>query len=150
MSGRMIHRARPYRSTSMLVLGLAAALGGCAGLPEYSGGPLQPQAVAGPCRAESFFLLAFRSVPADLTVAPSGEACTLTLVNPALNRVINAALITRPAAHGRATAGLTSGSRQAIVSYQPAPGFVGRDTFDVTLQPNAVGITFNVTVGPGQ
>ena len=132
----------------MPALALLAALGGCAGLPQYSGGPLQPQDVSGPCRSQSFFLLAFRSVPADLTVAPSGGACTLTLINPALNQVINAALITRPAQHGRATAGLISGNRQAVVSYQPAPGYVGRDSFDVTMQPNAVGVTFNVTVGP--
>ena len=128
----------------------AAALTGlssCAGLPEYSQGPLQPQAVSGPCEVKKFFLLSLRSVPAELTIRNTGEACTIVLVNPALNAVINAALLTGQPTQGRATAGLISGNRQAVVTYVPAPGFAGADRFDVTLQPNAVGITFNVVVG---
>ena len=128
------------------VLGAVLALAACGPLPEYSQGPLQPQAVSGPCEVKKFYLLSLLSVPTDLTVRNTGEACTMVLVNPALNAVINAALLTGQPAHGRATSGLISGNRQAVVTYVPAPGFVGVDKFDVTLQPNAVGITFNVTV----
>ena len=123
------------------------ALASCGPLPEYSQGPLQPQVVSGPCEVKTFFLLALRSVPTTMTVRNTGEACTMVLVNPALNAVINAALLTGQPAHGRASSGLISGNRQAVVTYVPAPGFVGADRFDVTLEPNAVGVTFNVVVG---
>ena len=131
---------------SVLALALLAPFAGCAGLGEYAQGPLQPQSVTGPCRVDSFFFLNLRSVPARMQIANTGEACTLTLINPALNAVVNAALLTGPARHGRADTGLISGNRQAIVSYRPEPGYVGPDKFDVTLEPNAVGITFEVTV----
>ena len=122
-------------------------LGSCGPLPPYSQGPLQPQAVSGPCEVKTFFLLALRSVPTEMTVRNTGEACTMVLVNPALNAVINAALLTGRPTHGVATSGLITGNRQAVVTYRPAPGYVGTDKFDVTLQPNAVGVTFNVVVG---
>lgn len=135
-----------FRVRSVAVV-LALGVTACGALPEYSQGPLQPQAVSGPCDVKKFFLLSLRSVPTDLTIRNTGEACTMTLVNPALNAVINAALLTGQPQHGQATAGLTPGSRQAIVTYVPQPGYTGPDKFDVTLQPNAVGITFNVMVG---
>ncbi len=122
----------------------------CAALENNTQGPLQPQSVAGPCSVKPFFLLGVRSVPAEMTIANTGQACTLTLINPALNLPINAALLTGPAQHGQAQTGLISGARQAIVSYTPAPGYVGPDTFSVTLEPNAVGITMHVTVTPGR
>lgn len=126
---------------------VSVGLSSCGPLPEYSQGPLQPQAVSGPCEVKKFFLLSLRSVPTELTVRNTGEACRIVLVNPALNAVINAALLTGQPAHGVATSGLITGNRQAVVTYVPAPGYAGADKFDVTLQPNAVGITFNVVVG---
>lgn len=125
-------------------------LASCAALQNNTQGPLQPQSVTGPCQIKPFFLLDLRSVPAEMTIANTGQACTFTLINPALNVVVNAALLTVPAQHGQAQSGVTQGARQAVVSYTPAPGYAGADTFRVTLEPNAVGITVNVTVTSGR
>ena len=38
----------------------------------------------------------------------------------------------------------------SAVSYAPAPGYAGPDRFDVTLQPDAIGITVNVAVMPAR
>ena len=131
-----------------LLIAATLALSSCAALQSNTQGPLQPQTVTGPCQVKPFFFLGLRSVPAALTIANTGQACTLLLVNPALNVVVDAALLTGPAQHGIATAGVTSGARQAIVTYVPAPGYTGPDRFSVTLEPNATGVTFNVAVTP--
>lgn len=131
---------------SIALVATLTALTSCAALENNTQGPLQPQSTTGPCRIKPFFLLGLRSVPAEMTIANTGEACTFTLINPALNAVVNAALLTVAAQHGQAQSGLTSGGRQALVSYTPAPGYAGPDQFRVTLEPNAVGITMNVTV----
>ena len=131
-----------------LALPLLVLLASCAGADGNVQGPTQPQSTSGPCRVKSFFLLGFRSVPAAMTVANTGAACTFTLINPALNAVVNAALLTGPARQGTADAQLIGGNRQVAVSYLPRPGFTGTDQFDVTLEPNAVGVTVHVTVVP--
>ncbi len=64
--------------------------------------------------------------------------------------MINAALLTGPAQHGRAEAQVINGARQVAVSYTPAPGYAGPDEFSVTLEPGATGITVAVTVGGGR
>ena len=125
---------------------LLPLLASCAGVEGHTQGPTQPQSTTGPCQVHQFFLLGFRSVPTRLTVANTGEACTFTLINPALNVVIDAALLTGRASHGVADVRLIGGNRQAEVLYRPAPGYVGPDRFDITLEPNAVGVTFNVDV----
>ncbi len=137
-----LRRLRP------LVLLAPLLLGACAGLDRDDQGRLQPQTVRGPCQAKKFFLLGFLSVNASLAVEDTGEACTLTILNPDLQVVLNAALVTTPAAHGQASAGLITLGRQAAISYVPQPGYTGPDRFSVTLEPNAVGITFAVTVQP--
>jgi hypothetical protein len=129
---------------------LAPLLASCAAMEANTQGPLQPQSVAGPCQVQRFFLLGARSVPTQMTVTNTGQACTFTLINPALNVVVSAALLSGAPTHGRAEAGLISGARQAAVSYTPAPGYVGPDKFDITLEPGAVGVTVNVTVQAGR
>jgi hypothetical protein len=120
----------------------------CAGLARNDQGALQPQTVAGPCQVKKFFLLSLTSVDVEMTVGNTGQACTFTLLNPALQIALNAALVTNRAEHGLATATLISGRRQAEVSYVPQPGYAGPDSFSITLQPNAVGMTVAVTVQP--
>ncbi|HYZ64536.1 MAG TPA: hypothetical protein VE650_18955 [Acetobacteraceae bacterium] len=127
---------------------IALLLASCADLEANTQGRVQPQAVSGPCQVQRFYLLGLRSVPTQMTVRNTGEACTFILINPALNVAIAAALVTGQPQHGRALAQLISGDRQAAVSYAPMPGYVGPDRFEVTLEPNAVGITVNVTVQP--
>ena len=135
---------------SITVVAALTILTSCAALEANTQGPMQPQTVAGPCTVKPFFLLGFRSVPAEMNINNTGQACTLTLIHPALSLPINASLLTGPAQHGQAQTGLISGARQAIVTYTPAPGYVGPDKFSVTLEPNAVGITMNVTVTQGR
>ena len=120
----------------------------CAGLDRNDQGNLQPQTVRGPCQVKKFFLLSLTSVHTDMTVGNVGRACTFTVLNPDLQVVINAALVTGQASHGRAGVGLAYGNRQAVVSYTPQPGYIGADRFSVTLEPNALGITVDVTVQP--
>lgn len=133
---------RPRRILLLLPL-LAVS---CAGLDRNDQGNLQPQTVRGPCQVKKFFLLGTTSVHTDMVVGNVGGACTFTVLNPALQVVLNAALVTGQPSHGRATAELISGNRQAAVSYTPQPGYTGPDRFSVTLQPNAHGITVDVTV----
>lgn len=117
----------------------------CAGLARNDQGNLQPQTVDGPCQVKKFFILRTTSTPTEMTVGP-GPACRLTIFNPNLQIALNAALVTEPPAHGRATAELISGRRQAEISYEPQPGYTGPDRFSVTLQPDAWGMRFAVTV----
>ena len=136
---------QPLRAAALL---LPLLLGACAGLDRDDQGRLQPQTVRGPCTARKFFLLGFISVDASLAVENAGGACTLTILNPALQATLSAALVTTPPAHGTATAGLITLGRQAAIAYTPAPGYTGPDSFSVTLEPGAVGITFAVAVHP--
>ena len=138
---------RRHRAATCALL-LPLLLGACAGLDRNDQGRLQPQTVRGPCNAKKFFLLGFLSVDASLAVEDAGQACTLTLFNPDLQATLNAALVTTPPAHGHATAELVTLGRQAAISYTPQPGYTGPDTFSITIEPNAVGITFAVTVQP--
>ncbi len=131
----------------LLLLPLLAA---CAAAENNMQGPTQPQSLSGPCTVKRFFLLGFRSVPAQMVVAGTGQACTLTLINPALNVVVDAALLTGAARHGTATVELIGGARQVAVSYLPQPGYAGPDKFDITLEPGAVGVTFDVVVQPAR
>ena len=146
MSERLEHSMVRIAATAASLVVALPLLSSCAALESNNQGPLQPQAVSGPCDVKKFFFLGLRAVPVEMTVANTGQACTFVLINPALNAVVNAALLTVPAQHGQAQSGVTSGARQAVVSYVPAPGYVGHDTFTVTLEPNAVGMTVGVTV----
>ena len=120
----------------------------CAGLARTDRGVLQPQTVSGPCQVKKFFILSLTSTPTEMTVGNTGQACGLTLLNADLQIALNSALVTSPPGHGRATADLITGRRQAAVSYDPQPGYTGPDRFSITLEPNALGVTFNVTVQP--
>ena len=133
-------------ATALSLAAVLPLLASCAAVESNTQGPLQPQSVSGPCQVKPFFLLRLRSVPAEMTVANTGQACTFVLINPALNVVVNAALLTGSAQHGQAQSGVISGARQASISYVPTPGYAGPDQFRVTLEPDAVGITVNVTV----
>lgn len=135
------------RSGAVLLPLLGAS---CGDLSRNDQGILQPQTVRGPCDVKKFFLLSLRSVPTTLTIANTGEACRFTLLDANLQIALTAALVTGPAAHGRATADLITAGRQAEISYTPQPGYTGPDEFSITLEPRAVGITVAVTVRPGR
>ncbi len=132
-----------------LCLALPLLTASCAGLERVDQGTLQPQTVSGPCQVKKFFLVNFTAVPTDVTATANGQACSFTLINPDLQIFNTAALVTTPASHGQATAGLLRGGVQAGVSYNPQPGYTGRDTFTVTLEPSDRAIRLNVTVQPG-
>lgn len=117
----------------------------CAGPGANVRGNLQPQTVSGPCQVKKFFILRTTSTPTEMTVGP-GQACRFTIFNPDLQIALNAALVTEQPTHGRATAELIGGRRQAAISYEPQPGYTGPDRFSVTLQPDAWGMRFAVTV----
>ena len=120
----------------------------CAGLARDDQGLLQPQTVRGPCQVKKFYILSTTTVRTNMTVGNVGQACRFTIFNPALQVVLNAALVTGQPAHGIATAELITAGRQAEVSYTPQPGYTGPDNFSITLEPNALGVTIAVTVQP--
>ncbi len=120
----------------------------CAGLDRNDRGSLQPQTVRGPCQVEKFFILGSTAVPAEMTVGNVGDACTITIFNPDLQIVLNAALIAPQPAHGSATASLITLGRQVEVSYTPQLGYGGPDRFGLTMEPNGRTVTFFVTVQP--
>ena len=137
--------AAPLRRGGLILAALAPLMG-CAALDPNGQGRLQPQAVSGPCQVKKFFLLGLTTVHTDMTVAGSGQACTFTVLNPDLQAFPTAVLVTQPALHGRAEAGLTNGGRSPIVSYAPQPGYTGTDRFTITIEPNDHGIAVAVTV----
>lgn len=141
--GRDAGEVRRLRWGLLLVPLLSAS---CAGLDRADQGNLQPQSVSGPCQVKKFFVLRTTAVRTEMTVGNVGQACSLTIFNPNLQIALNAALVTEPPAHGRATAALISGRRQAVISYEPQPGYTGPDRFSVTLEPDAWGMRFAVTV----
>jgi hypothetical protein len=136
------------RTVAALLAPLLAA--GCAAMSNNTQGPLEPQSVAGPCQVERFFTLGQRSVPVRMSVANTGQACSFTMFNPALNLTLNAAFVTGPAARGTAAADLANGRRQVAVAYTPAPGYAGPDRFSVTWEPGGSGVTVDVTVQPAR
>ena len=136
------------RTLTAFILAAPLSLAACAGLDRNDQGNLQPQSVTGPCEVRKFFIMNFTSARTELTVAANGQACTFTIFNPALQLITTAALITAPPSHGHAEAGLVLAGRSAAVSYTPQPGYTGPDSFSVTLEPNARGAIFGVTVRP--
>ena len=130
----------------LTVTPLVAASG--AGLARDDQGLLQPQTVRGPCQVKKFYILSTTTVRTNMTVSNVGQACRFTIFNPALQVVLNAALVTGQPAHGLATAELITAGRQAEISYTPQPGYTGPDSFSITLEPNALGVTLAVTVQP--
>ena len=131
-----------------VALVLPLALLACTGLDRVDQGTLQPQQVTGPCQVKKFFIMDFTSARTYLSVAHNGVGCTFTIFNPDLQIVTTAALVTALPSHGHAEAGLLLAGRQAVISYTPQPGYMGSDSFGVTLEPNARGVIFTVGVQP--
>ena len=138
------------RTAAFLTLLAPLVCAACTGadLNRDDQGRLQPQTVRGPCQVKKFFILSQTSVPTDLTIANTGQACDLTIFDSNLQLTLSAALVTQQAAHGTAEAVLSNVARQAAIAYTPRPGYTGPDQFRITLEPNDLGITFNVTVTP--
>ena len=144
-----IPTSSPTRRLGWLALAVPLATASCAGLDRVDQGSLQPQTVSGPCQVKKFFLVNYTAVPTEMTVSNAGQACGISLINPALQFFNTAALVTANPAHGQATSGLVLGGTQAVASYTPQPGFTGTDSFTVTLEPRDRAIKVNVTVQPG-
>lgn len=121
-------------------------LASCAGLARNDQGNLQPQTVRGPCEVTKFFLLSQTAVHTTMTVSNTGGACSITLLNPDIQAIVNAALVTAQPQHGQAMAGVLRNGVQAGASYQPMPGYRGGDHFTVTLEPNDHAISVAVIV----
>ena len=142
----MRNNRRPRAVRFFVLLPLAAV--SCAGLERSDQGALQPQTVSGPCQVKKFFIMNYTAAQTDMTVTSGGQACSLTLIDPNLQIFNTAALVTTPAAHGRAESGLLAGGTQAGVSYSPQPGYTGPDSFTLTLEPRDRAVRFAVTVRP--
>lgn len=140
------HRETKLKRLRPLALLIALLPASCAALSRNDQGPLQPQAVSGPCQVKKFFVLGLRTVPADMTIGNIGQACTFTMFNPNLQLVFSAALVTTPPAHGSAMAVLANSDRQVAVSYTPRSGYTGSDRFSILIEPKALGVTVDVTV----
>ncbi len=122
----------------------------CAALLLRAAGPTQPQSTEGACQVIHFFLVALGTSNTDMTIDASGKSCTFTVINPDLQAIQTAALITRQPEHGRAEAGLVDGNRSAAIRYTPAPGYTGPDRFSAIVEPAGKSILVAVTVGPAR
>lgn len=131
---------------SAVLVPLACA--SCAAPVGSSQGPLQPQAVSGPCQVKKFFLLGTTTVHTEMVVGNTGQACTFTMLDAAYQLFPAAALVTSQPAHGRATAAVVSSGLQVAVAYTPRPGYAGPDQFTVTIEPNDHAVAVAVTVQP--
>jgi hypothetical protein len=133
-----------------LVIGATTmlSLAGCTGLARNDQGRLQPQTVQGPCDVQKFFLEPLTVAHTTAAVHNTGEACTFTMLNPDLQIFPSATLVTAPAQHGQAIAGLVNGLRSPIVSYTPQRGYAGPDQFTVTIEPNDHAVAVAVMVSP--
>jgi len=120
----------------------------CSGLGLGPNPYVQPQEVLGPCHVKTFFIVALSTSPAEMTVDNTGEPCVIIMFNPDLQVVQDGALITERAAHGQVWTGLYGGDRVARVVYKALPGYAGPDRFNITFEPAARDVTFNVTVRP--
>lgn len=135
-----------HRVVRIAALLLILATPSCGNLARNDQGLLQPQTVAGPCQVKKFYLLSFTSVRTEMTIGNTGDACEITMLDKNLQVTLTNALVTGQPTHGRATAVLLTAGRQAGASYVPQPGYTGPDRFDITLEPNAVGVTVDVMV----
>ena len=95
---------------------------------------------------KKFFLLRQTAVHTTMTIANTGAACSITILNPDIQAFVNAALVTERPQHGQATAGVLQNGVQAGASFQPVPGYRGPDHFTVTLEPNDHAISVAVAV----
>ncbi len=125
------------RTLGWLALAVPLAVAACANLDRDDRGTLQPQTVSGPCDVKKFFLLNLTAVHTTMSVAGTGQACTITIINPDLQVVHHGrAGHDTPRCMARRTAGLLAGGAQASVSYTPQPGYAGPDRFTLTLEPH--------------
>jgi hypothetical protein len=129
---------------SSLLLVSSLGLAACSSAPGT--GPLQPQAVNGTCQVKPFFLVGLSATPVTMTVDGNGQGCSFSVINPDLQAIQSAALITVPAGHGRAEAGLAYGGATAVIRYQPAPGYAGADRFTATIEPGDKALSVGVTI----
>lgn len=139
----MMRRQTPALKVAGRSLALVAAAIGLSGAVWT-----QPQTVVGPCTMKSFFIVSFGTSNTQMTVDRGAKACEFTLIYSPFNRFQTAALITSLPRHGQARAALIEGGTSAAVSYTPAPGYVGPDTFTATLQPGDKAVIVSVTVKP--
>ena len=108
---------------------------------------VQPQAVNGPCNVEPFFLVTFRQTPANVTVKNTGEVCAISMFNPDLGAIQDAAFLSARPKHGQAWTKIYGGDRgMVVVFYKPTEAYVGPDSFDVTFEPSARDALFQVVV----
>ena len=110
---------------------------------------VQPQAVNGPCTVKPFFVVRLSETPTQMTTQNTGQACVVTMFNPDLGAVQDAAFVSQRPAHGQAWTQIYGGDRgTVVVFYKPAAAYVGPDTFDITFEPEARDVLFHVTVQP--
>jgi hypothetical protein len=110
---------------------------------------VQPQTVTGPCTVKSFFIVPLRATPTEMKVENTGEPCVVSMFNPDLGAVQDAAFVTSRPTHGQVVTQVQGGDRgSVIVVYKPAQGYSGPDSFLVTFEPEARDVLFNVMIAP--
>jgi large repetitive protein len=106
--------------------------------------------LAGQCSTATVTVTVAPKAANDVAVTPSGTAVTLPLLsNDTGNLDPSSVLVTTPPAHGDVVIDPLTGN----ATYEPAPGFVGTDTFtykvcDKSIPVNCTTATATITVGP--
>jgi len=75
-------------------------------------------------------------------------ACMVTMFNPDLQAIQDGAFVTEQAAHGQVGTELLGGNQTVQVIYKALPGYAGPDRFEITFEPGARNVVFNVAVRP--
>lgn len=147
-------RRRRAGLSAAALLGLAAVLAGCAnhapvaasksGPPVYA---IDLQGGAAHCNAPKPALRPGKTTPVTVKLGNDGGWCGITVARKGGTdgtEPYAAGLLLTPAAHG--TVYIHTVGAATRIDYTPAPGFVGRDSFTVSLLPDEAKVAAQVTV----
>lgn len=140
-----------YRATGAAIVSLAVTgvLSGCTPQPPPAGGSVRPvyaidlQGAAKQCTVNAVTPVAGKVVTATMAVGNNGGWCAIAVHQPG-PEPFAAGLLTRPASRGKVY--IHAVGNDTRIDYTPDPGYVGADSFLVTLLPDRSEVQVNVTV----
>ncbi|MBV8456551.1 MAG: hypothetical protein JO122_08045 [Acetobacteraceae bacterium] len=128
---------------------MAGVLSGCTPPPTPAAGPVRPvyaidlQGAAKRCTVSAVTPGAEKVATATMTVGNDGGWCAIAVHQPG-PEPFAAGLLIRPASRGKVY--IHAVGNNTRIDYTPDPGYVGADSFLVTLLPNRSEVQANVTV----
>jgi hypothetical protein len=141
---------RIYRATATAIASLAAAvLCGCTPQPPQAAGPVRPvytidlQGAAKRCTVSAVTPVPGKVVTATMMVGNDRGWCAISVHQPG-PVPFAAGLLTRPPSRGKVYIHTVGDNTR--IDYTPDLGYIGPDSFLVTLLPDRPAVQANVTV----